>query len=212
MTQGGPRDRPHGSRSQAPPTGETHTWTTLPRSWCGIRRQPNRISRRSCPGRPYSREQIMRLLEAARLAPSACNRQPWRFAVALTPEVRRRIVEDGFLPGLGMSWAREAPVHVVLGMERSVLTHGVAAAVAGVDYPWLDLGIAGEHPVLAAAELGLGTCWIGWIRPRILRRIVGWPVTVRPVAVITVGYPRDADPRSTTGSRRRPMDELLRWL
>ena len=171
-----------------------------------------RASCRAYRGDPVPREQIMRLLQAARLAPSACNRQPWRFAVALTPAVRRRRVEDGFLPGLGMSWAREAPVHVVLGMERSVLTHGVAAAVAGVDYPWLDLGIAGEHPVLAAAELGLGTCWIGWIRPRILRRIVGWPVTVRPVAVITVGYPRDADPRSTTGSRRRPMDELLRWL
>jgi nitroreductase len=51
-------------------------------------------------------------------------------------------------------------------MERSFVTHRLAASVSGVDYPWVDIGIAGEHLVLAATELGLGTCWIGWIRPR----------------------------------------------
>ncbi len=63
----------------------------------------------------------------------------------------------------------------------------VRASVTGVDYPWVDIGITGQHLVLAATELGLGTCWIGWIKPRVVRRIVGWPGSVKPVAVITVG-------------------------
>ena len=87
--------------------------------------------------------------------------QPWRFAVVQSPELRRRIVEEGFLPGIKMTWAIDAPVHVVIGMERSLVTHRIAASVSGVDYPWVDIGIAGEHLVLAATELGLGTCWIG---------------------------------------------------
>src|ERR1017187_5271991 len=71
-----------------------------------------------------------------------------------------QIVEEGFLPGIKMTWAIDAPVHVVIGMERSFVTHRLAASVSGVDYPWVDIGIAGEHLVLAATELGLGTCWI----------------------------------------------------
>ena len=94
------------------------------------------------------------------------------------------------MPGARMTWALDAPVHVVIGMERSFVTHRLAASVSGVDYPWVDIGIAGEHLVLAATELGLGTCWIGWIKPRVVRKLLGWPAAVKPVVVITVGYPR----------------------
>ena len=69
-------------------------------------------------------------------------------------------------------------------------THKLGASVSGVNYPWVDIGIAGEYLVLAAAELGLGTCWIGWIRAKAVRRSVGWPSSVKPAAVITVGYAR----------------------
>ena len=155
---------------------------------------------------------LQKILEAARLAPSACNQQPWRFAVVRNPDLRRRIVEDGFLPGIKMTWAIDAPVHVVIGMERSLFTHRLAASVSGVDYPWVDIGIAGEHLVLAATELGLGTCWIGWIKPRVLARIVGWPRSVKPVVVITLGYSTDADLGPLPASRRRPMAELVKWL
>lgn len=172
-----------------------------------------RVSCRAYRTDPVPREALLRLLEAARLAPSACNRQPWRFAVAEEETVRRRIVDDGFLPGLRMDWAREAPVLIVLGMERSLVTHGLAPSISGVDYPWLDLGIAGEHLVLAATDLGLGTCWIGWVRPRQLRGIVGWPARIRPVAVLTLGYPRHAPPPTTLpAARRKPLSELVRWL
>jgi nitroreductase len=154
----------------------------------------------------------MQVLEAARLAPSACNQQPWRFAVVRNRDLRRRIVEEGFLPGIKMTWAIDAPVHVVIGMERSFITHRLAASVSGVDYPWVDIGIAGEHLVLAAAALGLGTCWIGWIKPRVVARVVAWPAFVKPAVIITVGYPCDSDAGPLPASRRKPLAELVQWL
>ena len=171
-----------------------------------------RVSCRAYQTTPVPEAYLTRILEAARLAPSACNQQPWRFAVVRDPDVRRRIMQDGFLPGSKMTWALDAPVHVVLGMERSFVTHRLAPQISGVDYPWVDIGIAGEHLVLAATELGLGTCWIGWIRPRVLAKIVGWPTSVRPVVVITVGYASDPDSAQLPASRRRPLAELVRWL
>jgi nitroreductase len=162
---------------------------------------------------PVPRAHLERLLEAARLAPSACNRQPWRFAVATAPAARRALATRGLLPGLGMAgWVAEAPAIIALGVRRDWATHRLAAWLAGVDFPWLDAGIAGEHLVLQAAELGLGTCWIGWIRPRAVRRIAGWPLAVRPVALVTVGWPSEEPPADGPESRRRPLADLCRWL
>ncbi|HYG33752.1 MAG TPA: nitroreductase family protein [Clostridia bacterium] len=171
-----------------------------------------RVSCRAYAPDPVPQEFLVQMLEAARLAPSACNQQPWRFAVVREAEARRRVVEEGFLPGLRMNWALEAPVHVVIGMETSFITHRVAVQLSGVDYPWVDIGIAGEHLVLAATELGLGTCWIGWIRPAVLAEIVGWPRSIKPVVVITVGYPREGEPVVSPGARRKPLGELVKWM
>ena len=171
-----------------------------------------RVSCREYRTTPVSEAHLTQILEAARLAPSACNQQPWRFAVVRNPGLRRRIVKEGFLPGIKMTWAIDAPVHVVIGMERSLVTHRLAASVSGVDYPWVDIGIAGEHLVLAATELGLGTCWIGWIKPRVLATLVEWPRSVKPVVVITVGYPEDSGTGPLPASRRKPLTELVKWL
>lgn len=152
------------------------------------------------------------MLEAARLAPSACNQQPWRFAVVQDLDLRRRIVQDGFLPGIEMTWALHAPVLIVIGMETSFLTHRLGVQVSVVDYPWIDIGIAGEHLVLAATELGLGTCWIGWIKPRVIGKIVGWPRSVKPAIVITVGIPDASEKRLPPALRRKPLDGLVTWL
>ena len=168
-----------------------------------------RYSCRAYKPDPVPRDMLEQILEAARLAPSACNRQPWRFAVATTPAPRRRLVEEGFLPGLGMKWAAEAPVLLVLGIAKSFITHTVAPAVSGVDYPLLDLGIAGEHAVLQATELGLGTCWIGWINPKAVRKIVGWPASVVPQAIITVGWP---DTQPARAPSRMSLSELVTFL
>ena len=183
------------------PTGRT-VWNTIAR----------RVSCRAYQSKEVPEAQVVQILEAARLAPSACNQQPWRFAVVRDHALRRRIVEEGFLPGIKMTWALDAPVHVVIGMERSFVTHRLAASVSGVDYPWVDIGIAGEHLVLAATALGLGSCWIGWITPRGVARLVGWPGSVKPVVVITVGYPHDSDTATPPAFRRKRLEELVQWL
>jgi nitroreductase len=171
-----------------------------------------RVSCRAYQAKAVPQSYLTQILEAARLAPSACNQQPWRFAVVRDAELRRRIVEESFLPGIKMTWALEAPVHLVVGMERSFVTHRLAASVSGVNYPWVDIGIAGEHLALAATELGLGTCWIGWIKPRVVAKIVNWPASIKPVVVITVGYPTDPDAGPPPGARRKPLTELVQWL
>lgn len=171
-----------------------------------------RVSCRSYKTDPVPQEHIIEILESAHLAPSACNEQPWRFVVVRDQNARRRIVEEGFLPGIRMNWALNAPVLVVIGMKTSLVTHRLGAFVSGVNYPWVDIGIAGEHLVLAATELGLGTCWIGWIKPRIITRIVEWPKSVKTVAVITMGYPIESGEMKPPATRRKALNELVRWI
>lgn len=167
-----------------------------------------RFSCRAYLADPVPREAVEQILEAARRAPSACNQQPWRFMVATEEALRHRLLDEGTLPGLGMTWAAKAPVILVLGMKKSMITHRIAPLLSKVEYPLLDLGIAGEHAVLQATELGLGTCWIGWVRPKEVRRIVGWSADIVPQALITVGWPAS---RPTRVSPRLPWDEVITW-
>ncbi len=169
----------------------------------------HRTSCRSYEPGTVPKEHLERMLEAARLAPSACNKQPWRFAVVEDTATRMRLVDEAFLAGIPMRWAVDAGAIIALGMEKSVITHKLAPKISGVDYPLLDLGIAGEHLVLQAEELGLGTCWIGWIKPRAVRRIVGWPRGIEPVGLITVGRPVSKDRKTRP---RRFSGEIATWI
>jgi nitroreductase len=168
----------------------------------------SRFSCRSYRTDPVPRSALEQILEAARLAPSACNRQPWRFAVVTEAALRSRLLDEGLLPGLGMTWAAEAPVILVLGMKKSLITHRIAPLLSQVEYPLLDLGIAGEHAILQATELGLGTCWIGWIRPKVVRRILGWPADILPQSLITLGWPAS---RPEQASPRLPLADITTW-
>ena len=167
--------------------------------------------RRSCRSyrdEPVSDEHIAAMLEAARLAPSACNKQPWRFAVVRPLELRQRLVEEALLPGLGMKWALDAPVIIALGLKKSLITHQVASRISGVEYAALDLGIAGEHLVLQAAEFGLGTCWIGWVKPKAVARIVGWSRDIHARALITVGWPMEPPGKPRP---RCDIEDIANW-
>ncbi len=122
--------------------------------------------------------------------------------------MKEQIVSEGFMPGLAMKWAARAPALIVMGLKRSWPTHRLAPLLSNIDYCAIDLGIAGEHMVLQAAELGVGTCWIGWIRPSAIRKIIGWPRDIQPVTVLPVGWP--AEPAGKAVSRL-PIEEISRW-
>lgn len=135
------------------------------------------------------REVLEYCLEAARWAPSACNKQPWRFIVVDDPGLRAQIGAKALLPGIPMPWVAQAPVVVVLCARKTIFTHWLVPMLSGIKYHLLDLGIAGEHLVLAAAERGLGSCWIGWFSARKVKKILNLPFNYEPVALLTLGYP-----------------------
>lgn len=169
--------------------------------------------RRSCRDyseTPVPNEHIANCIEAARRAPSACNKQPWRFMIVKDCELRKSICSDGLLPGLPMPWVNNAPVIVVLCAETSVFTHAIAPLISKVQYHLIDIGIAGEHFVLAAEAQGLGTCWIGWFNEKKVRRILKLPNSLKILSLISLGYPADQS-QSGVGTKRMNLDEISKY-
>ena len=163
-----------------------------------------RRSVRSYRPDPVPREMIESCVEAARFAPSASNTQGWRFFVA-EGALKERLVKEA-LGGIVVPnrFAGEAPAIVALAMKRDVVTHRLGAGIKRIDYHLLDAGIAGEHFVLRAVELGLGTCWIGWFDKKAAKRILDIPSTWDLPALLTVGFPAG----ETEPKERRSVSEI----
>ena len=125
-------------------------------------------------------EVLMSVLEAGRVAPSAKNRQEWRFIVVKDSELRRRIGEAAN----GQSFVGEAPVVIV----ACAVTDGYVMSCGQPSYP-IDVAIALDHISLAAVECGLGTCWIGAFNEAKVKDILGIPKDVRVVELMPIGYP-----------------------
>jgi nitroreductase len=167
-----------------------------------------RSIRRFLPS-PVERDKLLACLEAARLAPSAHNAQPWRFLVVDDPSVKDRLCRAAFSGIYGISrFAAQAPVIVVVLARPGFVADGLGGRIQGTRYYLIDIGIAGEHFVLQAEELGLATCWVGWFHPRRLRRALGLARNYKIVALLPVGYAASRPPRET---RRRPLDEIV-WF
>ncbi len=143
--------------------------------------------------RPIPDGDIAFILEAARLAPSADNTQPWRFIVVRDREAREKLSRECFSGiFLPTRFAAEAPVVLALCADRARFLERAGEVVLRTALHELDCGIAGEHIVLAAAERGIGSCWIGWFNKKKARKLLGAPLTFSVVALIALGYPRDA--------------------
>jgi len=169
----------------------------------------SRCSVRRYDDRPVPDEHILAVVEAARLAPSASNSQPWRFVVVKDEQARRELARRS-LSGIfsPTRFAARAPVIIALCAERAGLLESAKSLKDRAMYQ-LDCGIAGEHLVLRAAELGLGTCWIGWFDRRGAHRALGAPRHVRVVSLIALGYPAAGlRPRRKV---RKSLDSIL-WV
>lgn len=158
-----------------------------------------RKSVRAYEDKPVPDEVLARILEAARIAPSASNRQEWRFIVVRDPDTRQQLV-----PAAGnQRFVGQAPV--VLACCAETDEHKMPCG--HLSYT-IDLAIAVDHITLCAAAEGLGTCWIGAFDEQPVRDILGIPKEIRVVALLPLGYPVDASPKEKS---RLSIDQIVKY-
>jgi len=145
-----------------------------------------RRSIRSFTSEDVSDEEIEKILEAARWAPSAGNIQPWEFIVVRNPETKREIARAA----LNQTFIEEAPVVIVVCADesRSSWVYGSRGATL---YCIQDTAAATENMLLAVCALGLGACWVGAFREDEIKRILKIPRGLRPVAIVPIGHPAE---------------------
>ena len=164
-------------------------------------------SRQSCrnydENRPVEQEKLDAILEAVRLAPSACNGQPYHITVC-RGETAKAVARA--TQGLGMNkFAVQAPILIVISEKPYVKSAAMGARVKGNDYRSIDIGIAAAYITAEAAAQGLGTCILGWLDDEKIREICGLKYPVR--LVITLGYPQDTQRQK----KRKNLTELVSY-
>jgi nitroreductase len=158
-----------------------------------------RKSVRSYLDMEVEKEKLNRVLEAARMAPSAGNRQEWRFVVVTDAEKRRRLAVEA----AGQPFVAGAPVVIAACAKPD----GKIMRCGELCYP-IDVAIAIDHLTLAAAAEGLGTCWIGSFDPGVVRRILDIPEDIVVVELLPLGYPKDP---GTVEKSRLPLETIVHY-
>jgi nitroreductase len=154
---------------------------------------------------PVEEEKLNRILEAARIAPSAGNRQPWHFIVIKDEEIKNRLKEAKvyYHENRNWEWFYSAPVIICVCGEPSKSW----VRKDGRDYRDVDVAITFDHLILAATVEGLGTCWIGAFDPIAAKKVLGIPEGIEPIAFTPLGYPDEAPPPK----ERKSINEIIRW-
>lgn len=166
--------------------------------------------RQSCrsynPERGVEEEKILRILDAARLSPSACNGQPYHITVCCG-ETAKDVARN--TQGMGMNkFASDAPVLIVISERPYVASAALGAKVKHNDYRSIDIGILAAYITAAATEEGLGSCILGWFDDEKIRKICALDGAVR--LVITIGYASDGE--VLREKKRKDFDELVTVL
>ena len=164
-------------------------------------------NRQSCRSydetKPVEQEKLNAILEAVRLAPSACNGQPYHLTVC-RGETAKEVAKATM--GMGMNkFAAQAPVLIALSEMPYVKTAALGAKLKNNDYRSIDIGIAAAYLTAEAAAQGLGTCILGWLDDEKLRKICGVEHPVR--LVVTLGYPKADDKQRP--KKRKDLNELV---
>ena len=167
-------------------------------------------TRQSCraydEGRAVEPEKLNAVLEAARLAPSACNGQPYHFTVCRGEKAK---AVAAAVSGMGMNkFASQAPVLIVVSEKPYVKSAALGARVKGNDYRSIDIGIAAAYLTAEATTQGLASCILGWLDDGKIRDICGLDQPVR--LVITLGYAKEGD--SLRPKKRKALPELVTEL
>ena len=155
---------------------------------------------------PVAKEDVMKCLEAARLSPSACNSQPWKFVI-VDDRTKLREMADA-AEGLGMNkFTHGVPVMVAVVLEKMNASARFGSLIKRKDYSMMDLGMAVEHFCLQAADLGLGTCIMGWFDERRIAKLLNVPRRKRIPLIIALGHPDGRTRRKI----RKPLEEMSSW-
>jgi nitroreductase len=159
---------------------------------------------------PVETEKLTLCLEAARLAPSASNSQPWKFIVVDQEPLRTEVARATFSDiKLINKFTVKAPVLIVIVMEKAKLITRLAMMVKKKEWPLIDIGITAGNFCLQAAELGLGTCMIGWFEEEKIKKLLQIPSDKSIGLLISVGYAVEGYPVRT--KIRKPMEEILSY-
>jgi nitroreductase len=149
----------------------------------------SRQSDRKYSDKPIEKEKLERIVEAGRMAPSACNAQPWKFIVVTEADILAKLAEASSAKLLGMNeFAGQATSMLVVIREQANLTSRIGAQIKRKDYSLIDIGIASENICLQAEAEGLGSCMLGWFDEEKVRKTLGVPKTKRVELIITLGY------------------------
>ncbi len=167
-----------------------------------------RQSDRAYLSTPIEKEKLERVLEAGRLAPSACNAQPWKFIVVDQPELKNKIADCTSSKVLGMNhFTKQAPIHIIIVEEKANFTSNAGSLIKNKQFPLIDIGITAEHICLQAAAEKLGTCMIGWFDETKVKKLLNIPKSKRVPLIITIGYPE----KETREKRRKDTDEIVSY-
>ena len=169
----------------------------------------HRQSQRTYTDQPVEKEKLLRCIEAARLAPSANNSQPWKFIIIDDPGLKNAVAELTSTRMIPMNhFTKQAPVHVAVVREKTNLTTAVGRILKDKNYPLIDIGITTAHFCLQATAEGLSTCIIGWFNEKKVKELLNIPKTLRLELIILVGYPPTNEIRK---KKRKQTGEILSY-
>jgi nitroreductase len=157
-----------------------------------------RCSVRKFEDRPVEKEKLLQVLDSARVAPSACNNQPWHFVVVQDDELRKKI---------SGRWGEAAPAIIVICGNHDESWH----RGDGKDHCDIDAAIAIDHMSLMAAELGLGTCWVCSFDAAGCHKTLGLPENLEAIALLPIGYPIAVSDPNRHDDDRKTLDEIVSW-
>ena len=169
-----------------------------------------RKSTRKYSDKPIPDEVLEKCMEAARLAPSACNSQPWKFIIVKATQLKERIVRECFNGVYAInSFVKKANVLVVVVRQKSNYKSQLGGKIRNVDFSLIDIGISCDHLTLQAEELGLGSCWIGWFKEKSLKKILDISKNDKVDILISLGYPEEEYQKR---KKRKPLDETREYI
>jgi len=152
----------------------------------------SRQSDRKYKATPIEPQKIINCIEAARLAPSACNSQPWKFIIVDNPEMKTKVAQTTSNKLLPLNhFTKQAPVHIVVVNEGSNFSATLGNKIKNKDFSLIDIGIAVDHFCLQATQENLGTCILGWFNEKKVKEILNIPEKKRVELIITIGYSED---------------------